>query len=727
MKKLLLFIVFFLILVFSFRKETSAFVMYQSSYAIGDEVTIQGTGFGSYNDYSYLCFNNEEDCLDYNSEEILSWTDNSITFTLPRIADNGLNRGRLTVYKGDIKLQSRVEVDSGSFNIHPSIYHVYHGDPSDEFEVSSITSYEKITLIGEGFGDEEGYVYFGPRAATIESWNDRQIRLKVPEILNDLSSFTVKHHNEEFEYPFPAYTDITDDPYSGYQRYLISLEYHDFIKTLNQLTNVTVAIIDTGVYINHPDLRDNIWVNNSETIGNDQDDDNNGYIDDIYGYDFLNDSPEMTTVGGHGTAVAGIIGADRNNSIGIAGLSSFVKLMSLIACSEEDGCPTDAVVEAIYYATDNGASIINLSLSSYMTTGYSDDFNEAIAYAYDRGVLIIASSGNGDVEGKIGQSLSLIPQSPVCNDNEKNMVLGVGSSTPDNKYISKWSNYGECVDIYAPGEKILTTTVPAYSMYEGFFGYGTGTSFAAPIVSGIAAIILSAHPHLTNVEVQNYITENTINGVVNPKKIFRKIKEDHGKSYKNSKSPILTSDDEGGLEEQFNPFDDFDNDFKNYTAIIALYKKNIINGYDDGSFKPNNTINRAEILKIIVESRGVEPIVEKYNNCFEDVKDEWFAPYVCYAKEQGWIEGYTDGTFKPAQVVNKVESLKMLLEIYNVSFDETNVNNTSFLDINTSAWYWKYVSKAYSLGIIEETGSFLIPDAGMTRGSFCESLHRLTK
>ena len=133
MKKLLFSMTLVLIFVFSFQKEASAIIMSQSSYAFGDEITLQGDGFGDYNEYSYLCFNNEEDCLDYNSEEILSWTDNTITFVVTKIADNGLKRGRLTVYKGDTKSQSRVEVGNASFRIHPPIYHVYYGDGSEEF------------------------------------------------------------------------------------------------------------------------------------------------------------------------------------------------------------------------------------------------------------------------------------------------------------------------------------------------------------------------------------------------------------------------------------------------------------------------------------------------------------------------------------------------------------------------------------------------------------------
>lgn len=176
-----------------------------------------------------------------------------------------------------------------------------------------------------------------------------------------------------------------------------------------------------------------------------------------------------------------------------------------------------------------------------------------------------------------------------------------------------------------------------------------------------------------------------------------------------------------------NPFSDFSEEYKNHEAIIALYKQGVINGYDDGTFKPNNTVNRAELLKILVNSKEIIIPVGEYQNCFTDVNEEWFAPYVCYAKEQGWIQGYEDGTFKPAQIVNKVEALKMLMEIYGIDTPEASQNNTSYSDVDTNAWYWKYISKAYELGVIEDSGNLLAPSSGMRRGSFCESLYRLTK
>jgi len=154
---------------------------------------------------------------------------------------------------------------------------------------------------------------------------------------------------------------------------------------------------------------------------------------------------------------------------------------------------------------------------------------------------------------------------------------------------------------------------------------------------------------------------------------------------------------------------------KNYKAILYLYDKGIINGYADSSFKPEKTVNRAELLKILVEGKGITPDAKEFGDCFSDVKAEWFAPYVCYAKEQGWVSGYATGQFKPGQTVNKVEALKMLLNSQGISVD----------DADGGEWFDPYVVKATELKILEESSAKLEPSTDMSRGSISESLYRL--
>ena len=129
----------------------------------------------------------------------------------------------------------------------------------------------------------------------------------------------------------------------------------------------------------------------------------------------------------------------------------------------------------------------------------------------------------------------------------------------------------------------------------------------------------------------------------------------------------------------------------NYLAISDLFLKGIIAGYEDGTFRPDGTINRAELAKIIVTSKTY-PDPEKYNNCFKDVKSEWFANYVCYAKEQGWVGGYEDETFRPENTVSRVEAIKIIL----LALYDGKINPKGFLksikpsDIDLESWYGQY-------------------------------------
>lgn len=161
----------------------------------------------------------------------------------------------------------------------------------------------------------------------------------------------------------------------------------------------------------------------------------------------------------------------------------------------------------------------------------------------------------------------------------------------------------------------------------------------------------------------------------------------------------------------------------NADAISFLKSIDVISGYPDGSFKPANSLNRAELLKILVEGNGYTPDANQYKNCFPDVKDEWYARYVCFAKEQGWVSGYPDGTFRPANNVNKVEAIKMLMESLQVYMED--VTYAPFNDVGTSEWFSQYIFTAKYLGILEETSGNYSPAANITRGQVSENLYRL--
>lgn len=171
-------------------------------------------------------------------------------------------------------------------------------------------------------------------------------------------------------------------------------------------------------------------------------------------------------------------------------------------------------------------------------------------------------------------------------------------------------------------------------------------------------------------------------------------------------------------------FTDVDFSDDNAEAISYLQSNGIVGGYPDGSFKPNNPLNRAELMKILVEGAGYTPDAETYKNCFPDVTTDWYAPYVCFAEEQGWVEGYPDGTFLPANDVNKVEAIKMMLEAMDVDLEVATA--AVYTDVAMGQWFTNYINTAYEWGLLEEEAdSYYYPSHEITRGGVSENLYRL--
>ena len=172
-------------------------------------------------------------------------------------------------------------------------------------------------------------------------------------------------------------------------------------------------------------------------------------------------------------------------------------------------------------------------------------------------------------------------------------------------------------------------------------------------------------------------------------------------------------------------FADVPEDNKNAVAIDFLQKSEVIKGYEDGSFKPEGGINRAELMKILVEAQGVTPDPDEYKDCFPDVKDEWFAPYVCYAKEMEWVGGYADGTFGAEKPVIKVEAIKMTINSQGLSGETQDCDTELFADTNKAEWYGKYLCVAKNKGLLEEgaTDSYN-PTEAITRGTVSENIYR---
>lgn len=244
---------------------------------------------------------------------------------------------------------------------------------------------------------------------------------------------------------------------------------------------IVVALIDTGVYIQHEDLVNKIWSNPNEIPGNRRDDDGNGYVDDVFGYNFYDNNNDITDNNGHGTSIAGIIGANTNNNLGISAINWKAKIMVLKALNELGGGEYNDVAKAVRYAVANGAKIINMSFGTYI-----DDviLRQSIDYAVANGVVVVGAAGNN------GQRKILYP---AAYPN----VISVGAVDGSNNKAS-FSNYGEDLDVVAPGFNIPTISNTSLDGYSS----SSGTSYAAAHVSGLVSLIMSQQANLTPSEIK---------------------------------------------------------------------------------------------------------------------------------------------------------------------------------------------------------------------------------
>lgn len=264
---------------------------------------------------------------------------------------------------------------------------------------------------------------------------------------------------------------------------------------------VIIAVSDTGVDYNHPDLRDNIWTNPGETGtdsgGHDKrfngiDDDLDGYIDDWNGWNFYFHNNDIMDYEGHGTHVSGIIGAVGNNSVGISGVNWKVKVMPLDISMRNGGyLSTVAAVEGFHFAKNHSAKIISCSWGGYGDSSYLRD-----AVANNPDVLFVFAAGNDANDNDIN------PFNPASYPYD-NVISVAASDTGDN--LAWFSNYGrDSVDLAAPGYATYST----YPSSFGSYAYLSGTSMAAPHVAGVAGLIMAMQPNSSPVQIRNAILEN---------------------------------------------------------------------------------------------------------------------------------------------------------------------------------------------------------------------------
>lgn len=276
--------------------------------------------------------------------------------------------------------------------------------------------------------------------------------------------------------------------------------------------DIVIAVIDTGIDYNHEDLKDNMWTNEAELNGEEGvDDDENGYVDDIYGYNFQKGHGDPMDDHSHGTHCAGVIGA-VHNSIGINGVMKNVKLMALKFLGSSGGSSAGAIA-AIKYATKMK---VNVMSNSWGGGGRSVIMENAIKDAEKAGIVFVAAAGNDGRNNDYGTHYP--------SNYEVDNVIAVASHTVQDK-LSYFSNYGiKNVHVSAPGSDILST-VPD-NKYKSY----SGTSMATPYVSGVIGLLLSQNPDLKPLEIRKLLMKTSFKGPAYTEKVVSKGRIDAAKA-----------------------------------------------------------------------------------------------------------------------------------------------------------------------------------------------------
>jgi len=321
----------------------------------------------------------------------------------------------------------------------------------------------------------------------------------VPEKIKALANYTNLISVAEPNYIVYAF-ETPNDPSFGSLWGMNRIDAPAAWDVTTQATGIVVGVIDTGIDIDHPDLSANLWVNPGEIPGNGIDDDLNGYVDDIHGYDFHDEDGNPNDGSGHGTHVSGTIGAAGNNGVGVAGVCWSTRIMALRFLGDDGSGSIFDAISALDYAVMMRERGVPVRLTNnswgdkYQPGTYSQSVWDAIEESKDADMLFVAAAGNN------GLNNDIFPSYPSSYNNSNIICV---ANTTSNDTRSSGSNYGiQSVDIGAPGGDLGTQI---YSTIIGGYGQKYGTSMAAPHVSGVAALLWSMMPELTWQQTQNAI------------------------------------------------------------------------------------------------------------------------------------------------------------------------------------------------------------------------------
>lgn len=416
---------------------------------------------------------------------IESSNNNHITVPVPK-----LDMGQYQINSIYVKTKSKIEVDGNRF-----VSDVLNKG----FENISINKLNKIASGNSNKlrGTPVERLYIVEYAVGVDSYDIAQELMKNPEV----------------EYAVPVFnrytTDFTPNDPELSKQWHIDANTKKAWDITKGSTEVIIAIVDSGIDWQHPDLLPNIYINPNEIAGNGIDDDKNGYIDDVNGWDFIgnltflqainrqwqpdNDPKPVYTSNDHGTHVSGCASAATNNGVGVASYGFNTKLMPIKCGSDNwNSGGTRGIFrgfEGIVYAAENGANIINCSWGG---SGYNPAEQEIVNSIVESGVLIVASAGNDS------ENIDEVSFYPTGYNN----ILSVGS-IQSNSRRSSFTNYGIRTDIYAPGTNIYAT-LPANR-----YGNMSGTSMAGPVAAGLAGLVKALHPNWTPHQIMAQLRSTT--------------------------------------------------------------------------------------------------------------------------------------------------------------------------------------------------------------------------
>lgn len=480
---------------------------------------------------------------------------------------------------------------------------------------------------------------------------------------------------------------------------------------------VTVALIDTGVDLSNPDLYPHVWTNPGEIEGNGIDDDHNGYVDDVHGWNFRSNNNTLLTPGqdSHGTHCFSTISADYNSTgvAGICGVTNAVDIMVIKVFDGSEGKSSD-IVKGIQYAESNGAKIVNLSLGL-------DQYNyELYRVMKNSSMLFVCAAGNS------GNNSDVNPIYPAAFDLDN--VISVANICCDGSLASS-SNYGaKTIDIGAPGTNIIGHGV------DGKMYYMTGTSMATPMVTAAAALLYTDNATCSLSDVKaailnsakpvSYLSSTTLTGGMLDIGSAIKLLSTGQSPVEEPETPEETDDPNDTNQSSENKEDENQDvnitvNFKDvnktdwfYTYVGVLSSKGIVNGYNDQTFRPRNNITNGEVLKLIMLSAGYE----------EQAKTD-----------SHWASGYRDlaisnNIVNPDEVSNLDSASKRLMigqtvaKALNLQPDYTA---SPFKDVSDP-----YLTALYNYGIIEGSidaqGNRLYkPNDNIVRSEICAIVYRM--